>query len=103
MQEKNITTKEFIEIGNKALQNTPYSLYETEKYHLLRIHQDTHYDTHYRKYALRNGPGGDIFTNKGAILVFVELRKENTKPLTTPEEEKVLKEYLESVGVKCES
>lgn len=99
MQEKNITTKEFIEIGNKALQNTPYSLYETEKYHLLRIHQDTHH----RKYALRNGPDGDIFTNKSAILEFVELRKENTKPSTTPEDEKMLKEYLESVGVKCES
>lgn len=97
MQDKNITTREFIEIGNKALQNTPYSLYETEKYHLLRIHQDTHH----RKYALRNGPGGDIFTNKGAILEFVELRKENTKPSTTPEEEKILKDYLESVGVKC--
>lgn len=95
MQEKNITTREFIEVGNKALQNTPYSLYQTDKYHLLRIHQNTHY----RKYALRNGPGGNIFTNKGAILEFLELRKENTSSLTS-EEEKMLKDYLESVGVK---
>lgn len=95
MESKNISTKEFIEVGNKHLQNTPYSLYQTEKYHLLRIHKNTHH----RKYSLRNGPDGDIFTNKAAIMQFVELAKENDKSEMTLEEEKMLKDYLKSAGV----
>ena len=43
MENKNISTSDFMKLGNKHLQNTPYSLYQTEKYHLLRIHKNTHH------------------------------------------------------------
>ena len=92
-KEKNYGKQKYI--NNKHLQNTPYSLYQTEKYHLLRIHKNTHH----RKYSLRNGPDGDIFTNKAAIMQFVELAKENDKSEMTLEEEKMLKDYLKSAGV----
>ena len=58
-----------------------------------------HKNTHHRKYSLRNGPDGDIFTNKAAIMQFVELAKENDKSEMTLEEEKMLKDYLKSAGV----
>lgn len=98
MQGKNMTIREFMEIGNKSLQNTPYSLYQTEKYNLLRIHKNTNN----RQYSLRNGPGGNIYTNKAAIQEFVKMVKDNDMPITS-DEEKMLKEYLEYVGVSYQT